>query len=559
MRGGYYTHMSDDDASFVQQLRGLAGDWVQNKRMYLKAPETRVDSISGRSGYQFDGQTISIEDMREIRRMRESGGILSQLMHAKALLNFGGGTEFRVHGEDQTEIIDGEEETLSHYLQHLIPDLDLLALELGEDAIWYPYAAAEIVENNAGGFSRILPIEPWTLTPTTDEYGRITSWEQTVRNGGGAGDTIVLDPDDIIHFRLNKSSARDHVGISEVLRNRDEIEYWKSTQRAINQAIELHGFPQRHIKVGREGGAPIRDDELRRVRNLFNPDTTDANTAYFTGQDVDIETLEAHNFDYKKIQEMSLTNLTAAVGMPIEAVNVGREGLGSGKPAEVRLNILKLQIRANQMSFGRQWVEEVVRPLLRDYSPFDHTADIELRFSDPLESMSEQASFIREAGAFMTANEARKRLGLEEQPDLDGVYGPPTDAVGGGESADDVPDSEASTASARSLQSYDDYPQAAVDNAQRALDWREEHGDEVTAGTRVGWTRANQLANREPISRETIGRMAAFRRHESNAEIADEYEGTPWRDAGYVAWLLWGGEAGVSWAERKMDEIDNVE
>jgi len=548
--------MSDDDATFTQQLRGLAGDWVQNKRRSLQGPETRVDRISGRSGYQFDGQSIGLDEMRDIRAMRESGGILSQLMHAKALLNFGGGTEFRVHGEEEVQVIDGEDVELGHYLEHLIPDLDLLALELGEDAIWYPYAAAEIVENNAGGFSRILPVEPWTLTPTTDEYGRITSWEQTVRSDTGVGETVVLDPDDIIHFRLTKSSARDHVGISEVLRNRDEIEYWRSTQAAIAQAIELHGFPQRHIKVGREGGAPIRDDELRRVRNLFNPDTTDANTAYFTGQDVDIETLEAHNFDYKKIQEMSLTNLTAAIGMPIEAVNVGREGLGSGKPAEVRLNILKLQIRANQMSFGRQWVEEVIRPILRDYSPFDHTAKIELRFADPLESMSEQASFIREVGSYMTTNEARNRLGLEEQPDLEGMYGPPA-GDGADEEPMDAPEGAVAADAARTLQSYDDYPQAAVDNAQRALDWREEHGDEVKGGTRVGWTRANQLADREPISRETIGRMAAFRRHESNSEIADEYEGTPWRDAGYVAWLLWGGDEGISWAERKMDEIDD--
>ena len=107
-------------------------------------------------------------------------------------------------------------------------------------------------------------------------------------------------------------------------------------------------------------------------------------------------------------------------------------------------------------------------------------------------------------------------------------------------------------------ESYDDYPEAAKENAQQALDWREEHGrDEVTAGTRTGWIRANQLADGETISRETVGRMAAFRRHEDNAEIDAEHEGTPWKDDGYVAWLLWGGDEGVSWAERQLEQEES--
>lgn len=104
--------------------------------------------------------------------------------------------------------------------------------------------------------------------------------------------------------------------------------------------------------------------------------------------------------------------------------------------------------------------------------------------------------------------------------------------------------------------SYTDYPQAASDNAKKVLDWRDEHGDEVQGMTRVGWTRANQLAKREPISFDTVKRMAAFIRHEKNAEISEENKGKPWKDAGYVAWLGWGGTEGVNWAIRKVDQIE---
>jgi hypothetical protein len=75
--------------------------------------------------------------------------------------------------------------------------------------------------------------------------------------------------------------------------------------------------------------------------------------------------------------------------------------------------------------------------------------------------------------------------------------------------------------------------------------------------TQIGWTRANQLAKRENISRETIARMSAFRRHEKNAEISPEFQDTPWKDKGYVAWLGWGGTSGVNWASKKLQQIDN--
>ena len=105
-------------------------------------------------------------------------------------------------------------------------------------------------------------------------------------------------------------------------------------------------------------------------------------------------------------------------------------------------------------------------------------------------------------------------------------------------------------------ETYNDYPAAAKKNAQKAIDWKEEHGrDEVQAGTAVGWARAHQLAKGENLSADTVGRMSAFNRHRKNSKIAAEYKGTPWKDRGYVAWLIWGGDEGVDWAIKKMEEI----
>ena len=104
--------------------------------------------------------------------------------------------------------------------------------------------------------------------------------------------------------------------------------------------------------------------------------------------------------------------------------------------------------------------------------------------------------------------------------------------------------------------SYSDYPQSVKNNAKKVLKWRDKYGDEVKGMTRVGWTRANQLAKGENISRDTIARMASFMRHKKNSAVGEENKATPWKDAGYVAWLGWGGTTGINWAINKLKTID---
>lgn len=107
-------------------------------------------------------------------------------------------------------------------------------------------------------------------------------------------------------------------------------------------------------------------------------------------------------------------------------------------------------------------------------------------------------------------------------------------------------------------------PESARNNARRVLRWREEYGDQVRGMTEVGWRRARQLAENESVGIETVRAMSAFNRHRQNAEVAPEYKDTPWRDAGYVAWLGWGGTTGIDWArgitgadEKNMNTTEN--
>lgn len=100
--------------------------------------------------------------------------------------------------------------------------------------------------------------------------------------------------------------------------------------------------------------------------------------------------------------------------------------------------------------------------------------------------------------------------------------------------------------------SYNDYPEAAKTNACRAVKWAEKNGwgDCLQA---EGKNRANQLCNGENISEETIARMSAFRRHQQHKDVPYE-EG-----CGGIAWDAWGGDAGIDWAERKLEQIRKEE
>jgi len=90
--------------------------------------------------------------------------------------------------------------------------------------------------------------------------------------------------------------------------------------------------------------------------------------------------------------------------------------------------------------------------------------------------------------------------------------------------------------------------------ARRALKWREEG---YPGGTPVGLARANQLKNRENLTERTVLRMHSFfSRHAVDKQatgFSSGEEGFP--SKGRVAWDLWGGDGGASWAEQKRNQI----
>ena len=97
------------------------------------------------------------------------------------------------------------------------------------------------------------------------------------------------------------------------------------------------------------------------------------------------------------------------------------------------------------------------------------------------------------------------------------------------------------------LESYKDYPTSVRNNAQRGIELNKKVNNKCA--TQVGKVRAQQLANGEAISVETIKRMVSYL---SRAE--EYYEEGDTSSCGYISYLLWGGKSAKTWAEKMIRE-----
>lgn len=91
-------------------------------------------------------------------------------------------------------------------------------------------------------------------------------------------------------------------------------------------------------------------------------------------------------------------------------------------------------------------------------------------------------------------------------------------------------------------------------NARLGLELRERFG---RGGTEVGVARARQLAAREELTPADIKSMYSyFARHAVDKNTTRYVWGsTENPSAGFIAWLLWGGDEGEAWVGRQREKL----
>ena len=101
---------------------------------------------------------------------------------------------------------------------------------------------------------------------------------------------------------------------------------------------------------------------------------------------------------------------------------------------------------------------------------------------------------------------------------------------------------------------WTDYPQAATDNAKRALKIREEEGTDC--GTSVGWESARIIANREAVSHDRLPRIYSFL---SRAKVYDQgsFKDEDGKQiCGSIMYAAWGGDEMHRWAKRTLENME---
>lgn len=90
--------------------------------------------------------------------------------------------------------------------------------------------------------------------------------------------------------------------------------------------------------------------------------------------------------------------------------------------------------------------------------------------------------------------------------------------------------------------------------ARRGLRLREKFG---RGGTQVGVDRAHQLAERRDVTPADVKAMHSFfARHAVDKDTqSHKWNSDSDPSAGFIAWLLWGGDAGKMWADAKAKKL----
>jgi len=101
------------------------------------------------------------------------------------------------------------------------------------------------------------------------------------------------------------------------------------------------------------------------------------------------------------------------------------------------------------------------------------------------------------------------------------------------------------------LESYKDYPDSASNNAKKGIELNEIQNNKCA--TQVGKIRAQQLADKKPVSIATIKRMYSYLSRAQ--EYYDEGDTT---SCGYISYMLWGGLSAKRWAESKLKELGEL-
>lgn len=348
--------------------------------------------------------------------------------------------------------------------------------------------------------------------------------------------------------------------------------YWSLKQAALQNWAT---YIERYSMGIRIGNYPVGNDAAKAdmesaMQNLLgdvsvliprNGDGTDA------GYDIKILEPNGGNAEaFAKMVEYLTENIKEVILGQTGSSQAVSSGLGSSI-GDQHAQTLNRQMTYVANSLAETITREIVTPLYR-FNFGDDGTPPQFSFSvskpNPDEYMKAIEAFTK-LGGRVSEREARKVLGLAEPEDDESVLQASAEGGMGDMPGLDLPpmgpesepEGDEPTPFGKDKFALSDVDLTPTEEmasaARRGLELRKKHG---RGGTEVGVARARDLSNRKTLSPSTVRRMNSFfARH----EVDKEGEGWGKDSAGWIAHLLWGGDAAKAWAKRKDKELDRAE
>jgi HK97 family phage portal protein len=405
-----------------------------------------------------------------------------------------------------------------------------------------------------GNVVRLQYLPADMMKPLTDNKNDISYWVYTVD-----GESFKLPVEDIIHFKYLRDPDNIFLGRSPITSVLREIATDNAASSTAFGLMKNNALPS--IILGPDSSdftVDISPDDAKTVKKRLMQDFVGDNAggvAVMTGAyKLDRISWSPEEMVLDKIRKMPEERIVAAMGL-----NVMVLGLGSGLEHSTYSNYERAQQAAwedGMIPLQNQIIEVLNNSLMYEFSEtkdnyylcFDYSNVKAL--ADDVVTQSSRAERLYVSGV-CTRAEAKRIAGLPVSVEDENVYfNLPYTATNGERSL--LTNQEDYNNVNKFLKAYP--TEGMKTAAKRALQWKEEGFD---GGTRIGLARANQIVNGDNLSDDTILRMYSFfSRHEVDKRatgFSSGEEGYP--SNGRVAWDLWGGDAGFSFAKKNRDRI----
>ena len=363
------------------------------------------------------------------------------------------------------------------------------------------------------------------------------------------GAEYYIATEDIIHWRYGRDTTDVRYGRSPLTSLLREVATDNLASSTAYGLLRNGAIPS--ILIGPDNNnmaVDISPDDARQIkqklRQDFNGDSAGGIAVMSGAYKLDKISYSPSELDLGEIRRLPEERIPAAFGL-----NAVVLGLGAGLERSTYNNYQAAQEAAwsdGMLPLLDSLCEILTYSLLIDFAPapgsqISYDLSSVRALAEDKYAESKRASELYKSGV-ISRSQAKMMIGLEVEPDDDLIY------------FTTVPTIVPAEAPIKNI-NLKFYPNATmIDNANRALQWKEEGFD---GGTRIGLARANQISNREKLSEDTILRMYSFfSRHEVDKQaegFQSGEEGFP--SPGRVAWDLWGGDAGYAWSRRIRDKI----